>query len=169
MALGAQPDASKGMRWAAAACVGVWCAGALVFGLYGFIERTAEARAQADPANLGWDNPFSLELGAGIAFVWIVLTLNLVLPAIGLGLAAITSGGSRRFLRASTYAALVVLGVAGQFWGNHLANREPSAAYPSTWNVVADGRIGYALMSLTAIAVAIGSLVLLDLRRGRKN
>jgi hypothetical protein len=139
-------------------------------GLYGFIEKTVEARALADSSSTGWHNPFPLELGVGISFLWFVLTINLVLPAFALGLVVITRSGSRQVLRAIAYAALIVAGVAGQFWGNSLAAHEPGAGpVPSTaWDVLGDGRIGDGLMCLTAITVGIGSAVLLQLRRARR-
>jgi hypothetical protein len=139
--------------------VGLWSATQLLFGVYGITIRTIEALH----APAGWHDPIALGFGLPGFLLW-VYSAGLLVPAGVLGAVDLLSGGRPQRARAGLVAALMCVGVVGQFWTNSRANQLVEARTGnSSW--LRDGRLGFALMCLLAIVVFGATALLLKPRR----
>jgi hypothetical protein len=88
--------------------VGCWCLAGLVYGLYGFAEKTVEMHALASPGP--WHNPFPIGLGDAIFLGW-MLTINALFAGWIVGLIAIIRGRQPHPIRCFAFT-LGLLGAA---------------------------------------------------------
>ncbi|MDX6274839.1 MAG: hypothetical protein QOJ92_2049 [Frankiales bacterium] len=117
----------------------------------------------------GIDGSPGLQVEVGLAVVFFygwILSLQAAVPGLVMGVIAAARSGSRRVLRSVLLALLVVAGVVGQFWALSGSDDEPED-FTTDPSWVQDGRLGYLLVAISAVILAVAIGVLLGLFRRR--
>ena len=127
---------------------------ALLFAVYGIVNRTLQVRAL--DARHGW-HPLSVNLDLLFFIVWFY-SIAMLVPASALGASALLGRARSGRVRATAFVALMCVGIVGQYWGSQQAVSPPGIG-TSSW--LHDGRSWFALMCLLAIAVFTGAVTLL--------
>lgn len=145
----------------AARLIAAWSMVVFLNGLGLFVERSFEARALSDPSPHEWTNPYPFGLSMALFLVWI-LTLQVALAGLVLGLVDVARRGNRRLLRAVALVVVVVGGAAAELVVSaRLSNSEPVPGTFGHSSWLHDGRAAGLLTCLLAVAVAGCSAALL--------
>jgi uncharacterized protein DUF2510 len=143
------------LRWIAGAFLAPWCAMGVVVGVFGFVDATVEARGWA--SGQSWHNPIPFQASMLVFVLWI-LSMNLLVPGLALGVVSIARDGRHRVARAVTLPTLVVAGCIAEFAALALGSDN---ATPTDF--VHGGRLASLIVSTVAVLVALGAAKLLGL------
>jgi hypothetical protein len=128
---------------------------ALLYGTYGIVNLSLEARALHSLH--GWHQPLSPNAGLILFMVWFY-SMALLIPAAAIGASELFRQGRSRRARAVAFGALLCVGMVGQYWADQRA-LSPSRIVSGAW--LHDGRSWFALMCALATVVFVGAVALL--------
>lgn len=148
-------DRRQGLGGVATRLIAAWSLVVLLNGLGVLVERSIEAHALGNPQLTEWRNPYPFGLNMALFLLWI-LTLQIALAGLILGLVDIVRRRDARVRRAVLLFAVVVGGAAAEFATAATAsNSEPAPGtfVHSSW--VHDGRLAGLATCALAVTVAL--------------
>jgi 8-oxo-dGTP pyrophosphatase MutT (NUDIX family) len=141
------------LGFVASLLIAAWSLVVVLNGLMAFAERSFEAHALSNPTG-DWTNPFPIGLLLALFLLW-VLSLNLAIGGLVLGLGDIAHRGVRRLARAVALVVVVIGGGAAEFFAGGWTTNADNPPDVRVRTFVNDGRLAGLVTAFVAVAVAV--------------